>query len=108
MTTGPTPQDLRHADAYRSGDDREVIGVSLWDAKESCGAWPASEAEARRRRAMAPYVVAGWDSFRRGRELATGAVAAPATHHTAGALAQTPRWRRSHGYDAGRAMPNRR
>lgn len=66
----PHPEGLRRAYAYWSEDGQEVIGVSLWDSKESCDAWRASEAEARRRRAMAPYVVEDRDSFYRGRELA--------------------------------------
>jgi heme-degrading monooxygenase HmoA len=64
------PEGLRRAYAYWSEDGQEVIGVSLWDSKQSCDAWRASEAEARRRRAMAPYVVQDRDSFYRGRELA--------------------------------------
>jgi heme-degrading monooxygenase HmoA len=66
----PHPEGLRRAYAYWSEDGQEVIGVSLWDSKESCDAWRASEGEARRRRAMAPYVVEDRDSFYRGRELA--------------------------------------
>jgi heme-degrading monooxygenase HmoA len=47
-----------------------VIGVSFWDSRESCDAWRASEAETRRRAAMAPYVVEEQEAFYRGRELA--------------------------------------
>ena len=52
----PYPEGLRRAFAYWSDEGVEVIGVSFWDTKESCDAWRASEAEARRRVAMAPYV----------------------------------------------------
>jgi heme-degrading monooxygenase HmoA len=47
-----------------------VIGVSFWDSQESCDAWRASEAEAHRREAMAPYLVHEGENFYRGRELA--------------------------------------
>lgn len=66
----PYPQGLRSAHAYWSEDGQEVVGVSLWESKDSCDAWRASEAEARRREAMAPYVVEEREAFYRGRELA--------------------------------------
>jgi heme-degrading monooxygenase HmoA len=47
-----------------------VVGVSFWDSKESCDAWRASDAEAHRRKAMAPYVVEEGEAFYRGRKLA--------------------------------------
>jgi heme-degrading monooxygenase HmoA len=49
---------------------QEITGVSFWDSKEACDAWRASEPEARRRAAMAPYVVEERERFYRGRELA--------------------------------------
>ncbi|MER6948396.1 hypothetical protein ABT294_30650 [Nonomuraea sp. NPDC000554] len=66
----PYPQGLRHAYAYWSEDEQEITGVSLWDTKEECDSWRTSEAETRRREAMAPYVVAEREGFYRGRELA--------------------------------------
>jgi hypothetical protein len=64
------PQGQHRAFAYWSEDGTEIIGVSFWDTKESCDAYRASETEARRRAAMAPYVVEERESFYRGRELA--------------------------------------
>ena len=49
--------------------------MSSWESKESCDAWRASDAEARRREAMASYVVEEREAFYRGRELS-----APADH----------------------------
>jgi heme-degrading monooxygenase HmoA len=66
----PYPQGLRSAHAYWSEDGQEVVGVSWWESKDSCDAWRTSEAEARRREAMAPYVVEEREAFYRGRELA--------------------------------------
>jgi heme-degrading monooxygenase HmoA len=66
----PYPEGLRQAFAYWSEDGQETVGVSFWDSKESCDAWRASAAEARRRAAMAPYVVSEQEGFYRGRELA--------------------------------------
>jgi len=66
----PYPQGMRRAYAYWSEDGQEVVGVSFWDSKESCDAWRASEAEARRREAMARYIVEEREVFYRGRELA--------------------------------------
>jgi hypothetical protein len=45
----------------------------LGASKESCEAWRASEAEARRREAMAPHVLDEQEAFYRGRELAAPA-----------------------------------
>jgi heme-degrading monooxygenase HmoA len=69
----PSPEGLHNAYAYWSEDEQEVIGVSFWDSKESCDAWRASQAEARRREAMAPCVIEEGEAFYRGRELALSA-----------------------------------
>jgi heme-degrading monooxygenase HmoA len=69
----PFPVGLRRAYAYWSEDQQEVIGVSFWDSQESCDAWRASEGEARRRAAMAPWVVDEREAFYHGRELAVPA-----------------------------------
>jgi heme-degrading monooxygenase HmoA len=66
----PYPQGMRSAYAYWSEDGQEVVGVSFWASRESCDAWRASDAEARRREAMASYVVEEREAFYRGRELA--------------------------------------
>jgi heme-degrading monooxygenase HmoA len=65
----PYPDGLARAYAYWSEDGQEIIGVSFWDSKESCDAWRDSEAERRRRQAMAPYVLEAQEAFYRGREL---------------------------------------
>jgi heme-degrading monooxygenase HmoA len=69
----PYPKGLRSAYAYWSDDGQVVVGVSFWESKESCDAWRASDAEARRREAMALYVVEEQEAFYRGRELAVPA-----------------------------------
>ncbi|MFD4140318.1 MULTISPECIES: antibiotic biosynthesis monooxygenase family protein [unclassified Streptomyces] len=63
------PEGMRRAYAYWSEDGQEIIGVSFWESKEACDAWRASEAEARRREAMAPCIVGEQEAFYRGREL---------------------------------------
>ena len=63
------PEGMLRAYAYWSEDKQQIIGVSFWDSKESCQEWRASVAEARRREAMAPYVVDEREAFYRGREL---------------------------------------
>ena len=50
-------------------DEKEIVGVSFWASKESCEAWRAPKAEARRRAAMAPCVLGEQEAFYRGREL---------------------------------------
>src|SRR4249920_3720862 len=65
----PYPEGLARAYAYWSEDGQEIIGVSFWDSKELCDAWRDSEAEKRRRQAMAPYVLEALEAFYRGREL---------------------------------------
>jgi heme-degrading monooxygenase HmoA len=63
------PDGMLRAYAYWSEDEQEIVGVSFWVSKESCDAWRASEAETRRREAMAPYVLEEREGFYRGREL---------------------------------------
>jgi heme-degrading monooxygenase HmoA len=65
----PSPPGLLRAFAYWSEDGQEITGVSFWDSKEACDSWRASEPEAQRRAAMAPYVVEEREGFYRGREL---------------------------------------
>ena len=63
------PEGMLRAYAYWSADGREIIGVSFWASHELCEAWRSSAAEARRREAMAGYVVGEQERFYRGREL---------------------------------------
>ena len=63
------PDGMLRAYAYWSDDEQQIIGVSFWDSKESCDAWRASEAEARRRSAMDPHTLDEQEAFYRGREL---------------------------------------
>ena len=63
------PEGMLRAYAYWSADGREIIGVSFWASQELCEAWRSSAAEARRREAMAAYVVEEQERFYRGREL---------------------------------------
>lgn len=65
----PYPEGLARAYAYWSEDGQEIVGVSFWDSKESCDAWRDSDAEKRRREAMAPHVLEAQEAFYRGREL---------------------------------------
>jgi heme-degrading monooxygenase HmoA len=63
------PEGMLRAYAYWSEDEREIVGVSFWDSKQSCEAWRASNAAARRREAMAVYILGEQEAFYRGREL---------------------------------------
>jgi heme-degrading monooxygenase HmoA len=63
------PEGMVGALAYWSEDGEEVTGVSLWDSRESCDRWRASEAETHRRGAMAPYIEEESESFYQGVEL---------------------------------------
>ena len=63
------PDGMLRAHAYWSEDEREIIGVSFWASRQSCDAWRASSDEARRRQAMADYVMGEHEAFYRGREL---------------------------------------
>ena len=63
------PEGILTAYAYWSGDEQEIIGVSFWVSRQSCDAWRASDAEAHRRAAMAPYVLDEHEAFYQGRQL---------------------------------------
>ena len=63
------PEGMLTAYAYWSDDGQQIIGVSLWASRQSCDAWRASDAEARRRAAMAPYVLGEDEAFYQGRQL---------------------------------------
>lgn len=66
---GVHPEGMLSAYAYWSDDEQQIVGVSSWTSRQSCDAWRASDAEARRREAMAPYVLDEQEAFYRGREL---------------------------------------
>ena len=63
------PEGMLRAYVYWSEDEREIVGVSFWETKQSCEAWRASEAEARRRESMAAHVLGEQEAFYLGREL---------------------------------------
>ena len=63
------PEGMLRAYAYWSEDGEQIIGVSSWASRQSYEAWRASEAEARRHAAMAPYILDEQEGFYRGREL---------------------------------------
>lgn len=63
------PEGMLRAYAYWSEDGEQIIGVSSWASRQSYEAWRASEAETRRRAAMAPYILDEQEGFYRGREL---------------------------------------
>jgi heme-degrading monooxygenase HmoA len=56
--------------ALYAEEGQDVVGVSIWDSRESCERYRASEIEARRRDAMAPFVLDERSSTYLGRELA--------------------------------------
>ena len=60
---------MLRAFAYWSSDGREIMGVSVWDSKESCDRWRSSPAEARRRETMDPFLEDETEAFYEGREL---------------------------------------
>lgn len=66
---GAHPDGMSRAFAYWSEDGLEVTGVSFWDSREACDSWRQSDAEQRRREAMAPFVVEEREAFLRGGEL---------------------------------------
>jgi heme-degrading monooxygenase HmoA len=66
---GTHPDGMLRAFAYWPDDEQQVIGMSFWASKQSCDAWRASQAEARRREAMAPHVLGEQEAFYQGREL---------------------------------------
>lgn len=63
------PEGMLRAYAYWSADEREIVGVSFWASQQLCEAWRSSGSEARRREAMAGYVLGEQERFYRGREL---------------------------------------
>jgi hypothetical protein len=63
------PAGMLRAYELWSDDEAEIVGISFWDTRESCDRYRASDVEAERREAMAPYVLEETSSVYRGREL---------------------------------------
>ena len=52
------PEGMLRAYECYSADGNEVVGISIWDSAESRERYRASDIEAERRNAMAPFVEA--------------------------------------------------
>ena len=63
------PAGMLRAFEYYAEELNEVVGLSIWDSPESREAYRLSDVEAKRRQAMAPYVVREHSGFYVGREL---------------------------------------
>jgi hypothetical protein len=63
------PEGMLRAYECFSDDSHEVVGISTWDSLESRERYRASEVEAARREAMAPFVEAETSGLYVGREL---------------------------------------
>jgi heme-degrading monooxygenase HmoA len=63
------PEGMLRAFEYYAEDRNEVVGLSIWDSPESRENYRLSDVEARRRQAMAPFVVDEQSGFYFGREL---------------------------------------
>ncbi|HLF68485.1 MAG TPA: hypothetical protein VI503_04005 [Gaiellaceae bacterium] len=66
---GSFPEGMLRAYECFSEERSEVVGISIWDSAESRERYRASEVEAERRRAMAPFVEAESSGLYVGREL---------------------------------------
>ena len=63
------PRGMLRAYELRSDESEEIIGVSVWDSRESCEQYRSSAVEAERRAAMAPFVLEERSHTYVGREL---------------------------------------
>jgi heme-degrading monooxygenase HmoA len=63
------PEGLARAYVLYAEQGDEVVGISIWDSAEACDRYRRSDLEARRREAMAPFVLEERSSFFTGREL---------------------------------------
>jgi heme-degrading monooxygenase HmoA len=63
------PEGMVWAYECFSEEANQVVGVSIWDSRESRERYRLSEVEAERRQAMAPYVEAESSGMYVGREL---------------------------------------
>jgi heme-degrading monooxygenase HmoA len=66
---GDFPEGMLRAYECYSPDGNEVVGIAIWDSRESWDRFRRSGEEARRREAMKPYVVEERSGFYTGREL---------------------------------------
>lgn len=64
-----TPAGMVRAYELWSDDEAEIVGVSVWESRDACETYRASDAEASRREAMAPFVLEESSSTYAGREL---------------------------------------
>jgi heme-degrading monooxygenase HmoA len=65
-----TPAGMLRAYELWSEDGEEIVGVSVWDSRDTCERYRASNAEEGRRAAMASFVLEERSSTYMGRELA--------------------------------------
>jgi hypothetical protein len=63
------PPGMLRAFEYYAEDRNEVVGLSLWESPDAREQYRLSDVEARRRQAMAPFVVHEQSGFYVGREL---------------------------------------
>ena len=63
------PEGMLRAYELWSEDGEEIVGLSIWSSRQLCERYRSSEVEARRREAMAPYVLEERSSTYDGREL---------------------------------------
>ena len=63
------PEGLFRADAWWNEEGDEIVGVSFWESREACDRYRTSEVEARRREAMASFIVEERSETYTGRQL---------------------------------------
>ena len=63
------PEGMLRAYELWSEDGEEIVGLSIWSTRQLCERYRSSAVEARRREAMAPYVVEEQSTTYGGREL---------------------------------------
>ncbi len=64
------PDGLLRADAWYGEGGDEIVGVSFWESREACDRYRSSDVEARRREAMASFVLDERSETYTGRQLA--------------------------------------
>ena len=63
------PEGMLRAYECYSTDGDEVVGIAIWDSRESYDRFRRSEVETERRQAMAPFLTEESSGFYVGREL---------------------------------------
>jgi hypothetical protein len=63
------PDGMLRAYECDATDRGEIVGIAVWDSRESLDTYRLSDVEAERREAMAPYVESESSSVYDGREL---------------------------------------